>query len=230
MGVPKILIVEDTKALADVVQRGLNEAGYEAHVACTGEVAFRRLGEAWDLVILDLMLPDVSGEEILSFINQDPDGPRVLILTARSRMDDKIALFRQGCDDYLTKPFVFDELLGRVKALLRRASHPIADHIEYEGLSLDAERHVLMERGVEVTLTPKEFAICRLLMSEPGRLVSRKELLRSVWGLTHEQRTNFVEVHLANLRKKLAQIDRQDWLHTVRATGVTLQKPDSRAH
>lgn len=227
MEAPKILIVEDTKELADVVQRGLREEGYDAQVAYAGQVAFRRLGEPWDLVILDLMLPDASGEEILTFITQQLDGPRVLVLTARSQVEDKIALFRQGCDDYLTKPFVFEELLGRVKALLRRAPRPVAEHMEYEGLELDAERHVLKDGGAEVTLTPKEFAICRILMSEPGRIISRKELLRSVWGFTHEQRTNFVEVHLANLRKKLAQIERQEWLHTVRASGVALQKPES---
>lgn len=227
MGGPKILVVEDTKDLADVVRRGLEEEGYELDIANTAEVAFRKLQQPWDLVLLDLMLPDASGEELLNFIVQEPNGPRVLVLTARSQVEDKIALFRQGCDDYLTKPFVFAELLGRVKALLRRAPRPLAKHMEYEGLALDPERHVLAGGGMEVTLTPKELAIFRLLMNEPGRIVSRKELLRSVWGLTHEQRTNFIEVHLTNLRRKLAQLDRQDWLHTVRASGVTLQKPDA---
>lgn len=223
----RILIVEDSAEVANFVQRGLSEEGYQVSVALTGQIGLRMLSESWDLLILDLMLPDMAGESILRYLGQQLESPRVLVLSARGEVADKIALFEYGCDDYLTKPFAFEELLGRVRALLRRSPRAAPDRLQYEDLSLDPANHRLLRSDSDVTLTPKEYAICRLLISRPGEVVSRRELLRSVWGLANEQRTNFVEVHLANLRKKLAQLDCADWLQTVRASGITFSRPES---
>lgn len=227
MDLKKLLIIEDSRELSSLLQRGLAEEGYLVEVAASGAVAFRRLEEYWDLVILDLMLPDVSGEVILEFIHRELDSPRVLVLTARDHIADKVSLFEKGCDDYLTKPFDFNELLGRVRALLRRSTRPRPDNLEYEGLTLDPLTNRVSVGSSEIALTPKEFAILRQLVKQPGQIISRKELLCSVWGLTGEQSTNFFEVHLANLRKKLGRIDREKWLHTVRATGVSLSRPEA---
>jgi DNA-binding response OmpR family regulator len=225
METSRILIVEDAPDVARLLQRGLTEEGFEAEVAPTGQVALRKADESWDAIILDLTLPDVPGETIMSYLAQRMDHPPVLVLTARGQLEDKLTLFRQGCDDYLTKPFALEELLHRVKALLRRAPKSLPDECHYEDMRLEASTHQLSVGASKISLTPKEFNICRLLMRAPGRVVSRKELLQAVWGLTHEPRTNFIEVHLANLRKKLGQVEREGWLQTIRASGFLLEKP-----
>jgi len=222
---PRILIVEDAPDVARLLEQGLTEEGFEAKIAPNGRVALREAENGWDIIILDLTLPDVSGETIMSFLAQRLDHPPVLVLTARGQLEDKLSLFRQGCDDYLTKPFAFEELLHRVKALLRRSPKSVPEQCRYEDMELEPTTHLLSVGERKIALTPKEFNICRLLMSSPGRVVSRKELLQGVWGLTHEPPTNFIEVHLANLRKKLGQVERDGWLQTVRAAGFLLEKP-----
>ena len=221
----RILIVEDSSQVGELLQRGLTEEGFDVGVAETGEIALRKLNERWDLVVLDLMLPDLSGERIMAFLGQRAEHPRVLVLTAKAEVESKIELFKLGCDDYLTKPFAFEELLGRVKALLRRPAVSLPENVTYDDLKLEGATLKLKKGNDEVSLTPKEYAICRLLMLEPGRVVSRKELLNSVWGYTVEPKTNFMEVHLANLRKKLARLHCSDWLQTVRSSGVAFERP-----
>ncbi len=220
----RILIVEDSPDVASLLERGLIEEGFQVSVAKTGNEAMRLFDESWNLVILDLMLPDVPGESLLDYLTQKVDAPPALILTARTRLEDKVALFQRGCDDYLTKPFAFEELIGRVRALLRRSPRPIPDAVEYEGITLDSSTHVLVKEDKKITLTPKEFAICKLLVREPGRVFTRRELLHSIWGLGNEPKTNFIEVHLANLRKKLEPIKLDKWLQTVRGSGLAFSK------
>ena len=230
MAKPRILVVEDAAEVAKLLARGFEEEGFEVSIAPNGEIALRRFQEFWDLIILDLMLPDVTGEMLLGFLAQKADRPPVLILSARSTLDDKLTLFRQGCDDYLTKPFAFEELLERGRALLRRPPRTVPEECKYEDMQLESETHELSVGAQKVPLTPKEFAICRKLMLNPGHIVSRRELLQSVWGLAHEPKTNFIEVHLANLRKKLGLVDRDSWLQTVRQSGIMLAKPEAREH
>lgn len=222
---PRVLVVEDATDVANLLVRGLSEEGFEVEVAPNGEVALRRVLEPWNLVILDLMLPDLGGEQILDFLTQKADHPSVLVLTARDRLEDKLTLFRKGCDDYLVKPFEFEELLSRVKALLRRPART-GESLKYEGLTLNPASFLLSFDKKKVILTPKEFALCRRLMNEPEKVISRREILHSVWGLTHEPKTNYIDVHVTNLRKKLAQVDCENWLHTVRGSGLMLSIPD----
>jgi len=226
MEVPRVLIVEDSPDVSRFVSRGLKEEGFQVAEAQSGEVALRHMDSDWDLIILDLMLPDMSGETLLEYLMQKNSRPPVLVLTAKSRLEDKISLFQRGCDDYLTKPFAFEELLGRVRALLRRSPRIHLESYQYEDMTLDPSTHQLKVSERTVHLTPKEFAIIRLLMREPGRVVNRKELLHGIWGLKHEPRTNFIEVHLANLRKKLALASRDSWLQTIRTTGICLSRPN----
>lgn len=220
----RILIIEDDANVASVLGRGLFEEGFDPEIASNGELAMRKVADSWSLIILDLNLPVVSGEEILDFIVQKPDHAAVLVLTAKDRLEDKVTLFKKGCDDYLVKPFALEELLGRVRALLRRPAR-VVETLSFEDFSLTPEHFQLNVGTQALVLTPKEFALCRRLMSEPGKVISKRELLHSVWGLTHEPRTNYIDVHVNNLRKKLGQVGREAWLHTVRGSGLMFARP-----
>ncbi len=223
----KILIVEDEADIAEPMRIGLTDEGYFAEVAATGEIAIRRLVDHWDLIILDLMLPDLSGETIVNYLKQQPDYPTILILTARGSIQDKLSLFRQGCDDYLTKPFIYDELVERVRALLRRSQRVKTEECYYDDIHLDPSTFQLSAGSKHTTLTPKEASILRVFLNSPGKLITRKDILQNVWGLREEPDTNFIGVHLFNLRKKLADVKRDSWLHTVRSNGFILSKPEN---
>lgn len=224
--VPKILIVEDERLLAEPLAENLKDEGFEVLIAENGSKARQQLVHHWDLVILDLMLPDLSGESLLNYIKEQPDYPAVLILTAKSSIQDKVSLFKKGCDDYLTKPFIYEELLERVRALLRRSQRVTTKNLSYEDLKLDPSTFRLEAAGHEAQLTPKEASILKIFFNAPGRLVSRKEILENVWGLREEPNTNFIGVHLFNLRKKLAEVRREDWLQTIRSGGFIFSRPE----
>lgn len=227
----RILVIEDEKDIADAVLDGLRNEGFEVDVARDGQTAIRYLNQKpWDLIILDLMLPDISGESILSYLTQRPEYPSVLILTAKNHLNDKIGLFRKGCDDYLTKPFIFEELLVRVEALLRRPPRVQPSGFRYGNMELDVVTNSLAAGAAAVSLTPKETALFRLFIREPERILSRKELLQEVWGLKEEPSANYIGIHLFNLRKKLSEIERGDWLQTVRASGFVLCNPSVRQY
>jgi len=221
----KILIVEDDADVASLIERGLREEGFEPKITANAKTALRLLSGKWHVIILDLRLPDLPGESILKFLNHDSYRPPVLILTASGEVETKLELFRQGCDDYLIKPFVFDELLARVRALLKRPLRVVPDQCQYEDMALVNKPHGLIIGDRKIPLSPKEYAICRLLLGEPGKIVSRKELLHTVWGYAEESNTNFLEVHLAHLRKKLRPFGRDGWVQTVRNSGITLSRP-----
>ena len=221
----KILIVEDDSDVALLLERGLKEEGHQTKIAGSAEIALRKLCENWDLIILDLMLPGLPGDTVLKHMNQQLFRPPVLVLTARSEVETKLRLFRDGCDDYLSKPFVYEELLARVRALLRRPPRVCPDRCHYEDMVLEDEMLELLIGDKKINLTPKEYAICRILLSEPGKVITRKELLHTVWGYSTEPDTNFIEVHLAYLRKKLKPYGRDKWVQTVKNAGITLSRP-----
>ena len=223
----KILIVEDEADIAEPMRVGLADDGYLVEVASTGQGAMRRLVDHWDLIILDLMLPDLPGETIVNYLKQQPDYPAILVLTARGSIQDKLSLFRQGCDDYLTKPFIYAELLERVRALLRRSQRVNTTECQYEDIHLDPSTFRLSAGSEQTVLTPKEASILRIFMAAPGRVISRKEILQNVWGLREEPETNFIGVHLFNLRKKLSEVKRDAWLQTVRSSGFVLCRPEA---
>lgn len=217
----RILVVEDEADIADSVVDGLREHGYEAVWAADGATARRLFSESWDLILLDLMLPDLSGESLLNYLAERPDYPSVIIVSAKSALADKLTLFRQGCDDYLTKPYLFEELLARIESLLRRPPRVRAQTLTLDDLELQQETNTLRTSGGSVVLTPKETALLKLLLQSQGRIVSRKEILTSIWGLTQEPDANYVGIHLFKLRKKLAELDRDGWLKTVKFAGYS---------
>jgi DNA-binding response OmpR family regulator len=205
----RILVVEDERDLARGIKANLELEGYEVHVAATGEEALAQLASVSpDLVILDLMLPGLGGFEVLERMREDGSEVLVLILSARSEEVDKVRGFRTGADDFLTKPFGVLELIVRLEALLRRRKGGVetsaAPPVLQVGASLiDADRRALIRDGVEIPLTPKEFELLMALHRKRDRIVSRQELLRDVWGYSADVTTRTVDVHIAELRRKL---------------------------
>jgi two-component system phosphate regulon response regulator PhoB len=221
MGV-RILVVDDEPDLLELARFNLDQAGFQVEVAETGEEGLERLRRSRpDLVILDLMLPGLSGEEVCRRLRADPglaDLP-VIMLTAKGEEVDRVVGFELGADDYVTKPFSPRELVLRVKAVLRRRSEPQSGGsvLERGPLRLDPERHRCLVEGGEVVLTAKEFQLLEALMRRPGRVMTRERLLDDVWGSDIAVTTRTIDTHLKRLREKLGAAS--DLIETVRGVG-----------
>jgi two-component system, OmpR family, alkaline phosphatase synthesis response regulator PhoP len=203
----RILIVEDSSELAEGIRYNLSLEGYEVRVAGTGPDAIDVVGE-WvpDLVILDLMLPGADGYQVLKAIRRQSNRLPVIILSARTEEQDKIRGFRLDADQYVTKPFSILELIERIAALLRRSATGAQDGgrvLEFGEVRVDLEAHSVERAGVPVTLTPKAFELLLALVRRQGKVVSRPELLRDVWGYGPFILTRTVDSHIAELRRKL---------------------------
>ena len=219
----RILITEDEKELADALARGLRQQGYAADIAYDGEEALV-MAEVndYDLIILDLNLPKIDGVEVCSRIRASGSTTGILMLTARSSLDDRVNGLDQGADDYLVKPFHFPELLARVRAILRREGetrHPI---LRIGDLVLDPNAIKGYFRGSEIAFTIKEFAILEYLMRNAGRVISQEELLEHVWNEDTNMFTHTVKVHINNMRKKLSAAGAGDLISTVKGRGYLL--------
>jgi DNA-binding response OmpR family regulator len=222
----RILLIEDEEKVARVVERGLKAELYAVDVAGDGKTAFACLrANSYELVILDLNLPDISGTEILTHIRQNHGSLPVLVVTARDALEDKVENFERGADDYLTKPFSFTELALRVKALLRRGQHTARpDVLQIGDLQLDKAAHQVKRGKHTLVLTAKEFALLEYLMSHPGRVLSRTMIMENVWDQSFEGLTNIVDVYIAQLRKKIDDSFEKKMLRTVRGVGYSLQE------
>ena len=201
-----ILLIEDNEDLAFGLQRTLEAEGYEVSVAADGPAGVEAVGRIRPaLVMLDLMLPGMDGYQVLRAIRQAKHEMPVLILTARGEEADKVVGFRLGADDYVTKPFGLSELLARVNALLRRAraiDTPV-ERLAFGSVEINVAAHTVTKRGARVALTPKEFELLVTLLRRPGVVVSRPALLREVWGHQADVLTRTVDIHIAELRRKL---------------------------
>jgi DNA-binding response OmpR family regulator len=204
----KILLVEDEKTLAKALKFGLEKEGFRVDVAYDGEEALQALSGSYpDLVILDLMLPKIDGYEVCREIRRRSDLP-IIMLTARDEAIDKILGLELGADDYMTKPFNTRELLARIKAILRRAGQGGAagkKNINLGDLEIDLIKHKVVIRGRRVPLTSKEYALLSFLASSPGRVYSREQLLKEVWGYDYESDLRTVDVHIRHLREKIEE-------------------------
>lgn len=217
----RILVVEDERRLAEGIKRGLEKNGYAVDVIEDGGHALRRLfvhREDYDLVILDLMLPSVSGLDVCKQLREADVVLPILILTARAEVENKVNLLQAGADDYLVKPFSFDELLARVAALLRRPREKISEVMKVGAITLDPAAHTVLIEGEPLELTLKEFMLLEYFMRHPDVAINREELLTHLWDFNYESFSNVVDVHVKNLRRKLAEHD-QDVLETVRGIG-----------
>lgn len=221
----RILIVEDDREIAEFLAIGLSAEGYDVIVEPQGAGMIERV-RAGDvrLVILDRMLPDAEGVDLCRRLRSAGNDILVLMLTARDALEEKLEGLRAGVDDYVTKPFAFEELLARIQILLRRAS-PTAEPartLAYADLSVDLERKVAYRGGRELTLTATEFNLLRFFLENAGRVVSRMEILNAVWGYDFDPHTNIVEVYIAYLRRKMDREAGPRLLRNVRGFGYML--------
>jgi heavy metal response regulator len=222
----RILVVEDEKRIADFLGRGLQGAGYAIDVAQDGATALQFTNSTdYDLIILDLMLPDMDGLKVLERVRSRRAGPPVLILSARGAVDDRVKGLETGADDYLTKPFAFVELLARVRALLRRGQ-PAPEKLQVADLALDCARRKVVRGAESIELAPKEFGILEYMMRNKGRPLSRTMIVEHVWDMDYDGLTNIVDVYIRHLRSKIDDRFPQKLIHTVRGIGYMIEAPE----
>jgi heavy metal response regulator len=225
----RILVVEDEKRIADFLTRGLQGAGYAVDSAPDGATALNLAGATdYDLVILDLMLPDLDGLKVLERIRARKSGPPVLILSARGAVDDRVKGLETGADDYLTKPFAFVELLARVRALLRRGQ-PAPERLQVADLVVDVMRRKVTRDGESIELAPKEFGILEYMMRNKGRPLSRTMIVEHVWDMDYDGLTNIVDVYIRHLRSKIDDRYQAKLIQTVRGIGYMIEAPEKPA-
>jgi len=219
----RLLVIEDEHKVADFVARGLRAERFAVDVAYDGQTGWEMASLcAYDLMVLDLMLPGLSGSEILRRLRQAKKDIPVLILTARDRTDEKVEHFEAGADDYLTKPFAFAELLVRVKALLRRGGGARADVLRVADLEVDRSMQQVRRGGKKIELTSKEYALLEYLAANAGRVLSRTMIIEHVWDASFEGLTNIVDVYVNYLRRKMDKDFARPLIHTVRGVGYEL--------
>ncbi len=220
-----ILLIEDEKRIAEFVARGLESSGFTVDVAENGERALTLLaGSTYDLLILDLMLPDVDGITLLQKIRNRKVSQPVLILSARGSLDDRVKGLDVGADDYMVKPFAFVELLARIRALLRRGQ-AMPERLQVGDLVLDCIRRKVSRGGVNIELAPKEFSILEFLMRNRGRPLSRNMIVEHVWEMDYTGLTNIVDVYIRHLRSKIDDPWPQKLIRTVRGIGYAIGTP-----
>jgi two-component system, OmpR family, response regulator len=224
----KLLLVEDEEKVAHFIRKGLEEEGYTMDVAYDGKKGLDLMKEfTYDLVLLDLMIPEISGLELLKTIRSWGNNTPVLIITAKSSKEDVVKGLDTGSDDYLTKPFSFDELLARIRALLRRSKKADAHIIEYKDVVLNPYSRKLDIESKEVELTEKEFLIMEFMLKNSEKPLTRKEIAEYVWQ-NQADSTNIVDVYVNFLRKKIESVSNKKYIHTVRGTGYVLREEDEK--
>jgi DNA-binding response OmpR family regulator len=224
----RILVVEDERPIAEFVRRGLQAEGYSVGIAHDGEEGLgMALSGDYALVVLDVLLPRMSGLEVIRHIRQRAESLPVVMLTALAETDEVVAGLDLGANDYLTKPFAFAELLARIRANLRQPGQANAASLEVGGINLDFRTRDVHRRGRPVKLTAREFELLAYLMRHPDQVLSRAQILNAVWGYDHDPGTNVLEVYIGYLRRKLAESDGDAPIQTVRSAGYRLVSADA---
>lgn len=222
----RILIAEDDEALGRFVRQGLEAESYGVEVVCDGEQARQAATERdFDLVILDLNLPKVDGVSVLRHLRLRKPSMPVLVLTQRTRVEDRVEALDTGADDYLGKPFSFHELSARIRALVRRSHLPSESVLQVADLKLDRVSRLIERAGRKIELTSKEFALLEYLMRNSGRRITRSMILEHVWNLTFDTTTNVVDVYINYLRRKIDDGHATKLIRTVRGVGYELSAP-----
>ena len=220
----RILVVEDEKKVASFIRKGLEEEGYAVDVAADGEEGLAlALTRVHDLIILDIRLPKMDGLRVLQALRHDRVTAPVLLLTVRATIEDKVLGLDAGADDYLTKPFAFQELVARVRALLRRRTEGEPTVLRLGDLMLDPARRTVTRGDEKIDLTPREFALLDYFMRNPGRVLTRTMIAEHVWDYSFDTSTNVIDVYVNYLRKKIDAGRDLKLLHTIRGVGYVLK-------
>lgn len=220
----RILIIEDEKKIADFVKRGLKEEGYAVDVAYDGENGlFLAKTNTYDLVLLDLMIPKIDGITLCRRLKEEKILTPIIMLTAKTNVKDKVAGLDSGADDYLTKPFVFEELLARIRAILRKKEGKTPTVIQVDDLVLDLLSHKVTRAGKEITLTAKEYSLLEYLMRNSGNIVTRTMISEHVWDIDFDTFTNVIDVYINYLRNKIDSGHKKKLINTVRGRGYILK-------
>ena len=223
----RILVVEDDRKVAGFIEMGLREEGYAVDVAKDGDEATTLAHvNDYDAILLDLMLPKKNGLQLASELRREGRDTPILMLTARDSTEDIVRGLDAGADDYLAKPFRFDELLARLRALLRRGGAARLEHLSYGPIELDRLKHVARAKGSPLDLTPREFQLLEHFLLHPEVVVRRTELLEKVWDMHFDPESNVVDVHVGNLRRKLRDRGCDELIQTMRGVGFCLKKPE----
>lgn len=232
----KVLIIEDEKNIARVLQLELEFEGYAVDIAYTGTdglIKYRE--EKWDLVLLDLMLPGLNGLDVLRRIRATEDETPVILLTAKNNTDDKVTGLDLGANDYVTKPFEIEELLARVRSAIRFAKSPTSIPVHDENihvfhtLLLNEKTREITNSGVSINLTPREYDLLLYMMKHPNQVLTREQLLDAVWGFDYYGDTNVVDVYIRYVRKKLDDDQQSSYIQTVRGVGYVLKEQKNEA-
>ncbi len=226
----RVLVVEDNPKMAGFIRRGLSEQGYAVDVATRGHDAEEMaVVEPYDVIVLDVMLPDEDGLQVCRNLRRRKIDTPVLMLTALSATGDKVAGLDAGADDYLPKPFEFDELLARLRALLRRGQAKEASKLKFDDLEMDLLSRTVTRAGQQIRLTAKEFALLEYFMRHPNRLLTRTSIGEHVWDMNFDSDSNVIDVYVSVLRRKMDKGFSRRLIHTVIGSGymLSLQEPSS---
>ncbi|MDQ8199328.1 response regulator transcription factor [Pelagicoccus enzymogenes] len=225
MAAMKVLLVEDEKKISDFVLKGLKEHGYVVELAEDGNDGYlHATTQSYDVVVLDIMLPGRDGLSILKSLRKSGNTVPVILVTARSELDERLEGLNLGADDYLTKPFYLDELVARIQALHRRSSGQSLSLMQVEDLTVNLSTREVMRGGDSVELTTREFNLLEYLMRSPGRVLTRTQILEHVWGYDFDPSTNVVDVCIQRLRKKVDAGQETQLIETVRGAGYRMRK------
>ena len=222
----RLLVIEDEQKVANFIRQGLEEEGYAVDHAADGTSGLQiALEGLHDVIVLDVMLPKLDGLSVLQQLRQAHVATPVLLLTVRATIEDKVLGLDAGADDYLTKPFAFDEFVARVRALLRRRAETAPPVLQVADLALDPARRVVSRGDRKIDLTPREFALLDYFMRNPDRVLTRTMIANRVWDYTFDTSTNVIDVYVNYLRKKIDTGHDSKLLHTVRGVGYVMKEP-----
>ncbi len=223
----KLLLVEDNKRISEFLVRGLEESGFSVVLAENGVSARQLILQTrWDLILLDIMLPDIDGMELLQYTRYKKIVTPILVISALGEPDDKIRALDYGADDYLSKPFHFKELVARINALTRRTKYNFETEdqvLRCEDLVLFIDKHQVQRAGKEIKLTLQEFKLLQLLMENKNRVLTRSQILHSVWSVDYETNTNVVDVYISYLRNKVDVDHAPKLIETIKGRGYLIR-------
>lgn len=224
----RILVVEDERDLNSIIYKRLNKAGYSVDSCYDGEAAldYLKVGE-YDVILLDIMLPKMNGLDVIKTLRKNRDKTPVLLLTARDGIEDRVTGLDSGADDYLVKPFAFEELLARIRVLTRRSIDEVTNVFTIANLSVDCDTRIVKRGDVVIPLSSKEFSVLEYMIRNQGIVLSRAKIEQHIWNFDYEGGSNVIDVYIRYLRKKIDQDFEPKLIHTIRGAGYVLRDEDS---